>query len=379
MKSGSGTLDSSSGLPTKADDDTSVDPEGEPTCDIPPEPIYYLYEGDVQWWDDDPVAVTQPRDEWIDPPPRPRLNNRVNRLIGTHLVSPIKHGTHFDKGDDLIDPPEPAAKGNEEQPKRRVNIELRPVKQAESPTKPRKSLRERLRDGEVVFYEDFVEREITRDFCRLFQRPFPVPRHDWGGGDFFYGEHVPSVKDIGTEIPPAFDIENLSEATAEPVEAPVRNSHVDALIKADSSITPAHREELINGEIPSLYSTLPTGSVRQRHPKDRLVSYHHLRTYACMIDSVTKCPLIHVELKAALQQGWLPQREIAKLEPKSRTKEPPPDPYAVTPEQVERANEILASRRKPVVSQPRNMNIVASRRQGARKEPVQVGGGRYEV
>ncbi|GFE52936.1 chromosome segregation protein, putative [Babesia ovis] len=364
------------------------------------EPIYYLYGDDVNWWDEEPSAPSRPVEEqWAHPPPRTRLQEAINRQRGTHIVSPFKYlrYPHEFKTEAYERYQAPAPSDDKGGPEtvqevafhdphpstgpttKNVNIELRPVKQPETISKPRKSLRERLRDGEVVFYEDYVEREVTRDFCRLFQRPFPVPRHDWGGGDFFFGEYVPTETTTKNDRTATVDTDGLSEATAEPADAPVKNNQVDALINADTSLTPAQRQELLNGDIVSLFSTIPSGAVRQRHPKDRLVSYHHLRTYACMIDSVTKCPLIHVELKSALQQGWLPEREIAKLETKPRIKERPPDPYNLTPEQIARANEILASRRKPAISQPRNVKITASRRQGARKEVVQVGGGRYEV
>ncbi|ORM41080.1 Structural maintenance of chromosomes protein 3 [Babesia sp. Xinjiang] len=360
------------------------------------EPIYYLYGDDVNWWQEEQVLPTKPPEvEWQHPPLYSDLQDAVHRLNDTHVVSPFRYRRYpheykseaYDRyhepassdANNRTDVTRVASPETGKPPRRKVNIELRPIKAPESTSKPRKSLRERLRDGEVVFYEDYVEREVIRDFCRLFKRPFPVPRHDWGGGDFFYGEHVPSEVARKNETPAPVEADRLSEATVEPVEAPVKNQQVDALINADPNLTPEQRQELLKGEIVSLFSAIPAGAVRQRHPKDRLVSFHHLRTYACMIDSVTKCPLIHVELKSALQRGWLPEREIEKLHAKPRTKERPPDPYAVTPEQLAQAKEILVSRYKPKISQPRNINIMASRRQTAKKEAVQVGGGRYEV
>lgn len=204
-----------------------------------------------------------------------------------------------------------------------------------------------------------------------------MPRHDWGGGDFFFGEHVPSDHHKNG---PELDQEGTEQKeTAEPDEAPVKHRQVDALILADTTLDPKKREELLNGEIGSIFSKMSFNAVRQRHPKDRLVSYHHLRTYACMIDSVTKCPLIHVELQSALKQGWSPEQESAKMQAKQRPASNVHDPYAVTPEQISRANDILASRRKPKMEASPMVNMLVSRRRGLNKEAIQVGGGRYQV
>ncbi|GIX61758.1 chromosome segregation protein [Babesia caballi] len=376
------------------------------------DPIYYLYPEDVCWWEEEQPAPRRAvaEDTWEHlPPPPDCLLETVHRLNDTHIRSPFLYARRpheykseayalyrrpvppkereneprctitpiADSGDAeaAARPPE----ATEEPIRRRVNIELSPVKSQAVASEPRKTLRERLRDGEVVFYEDFVEREIARDYCRLFGQPFSVPRHDWGGGDFFFGEYVPPLANARKDAAVPDDEDAPSEATVEPVEVPVKHREVDSLILADATLDPKQRQELLDGEIGSLYSCIPSSAVRQRHPKDRLVSFHHLRTYACMIDSVTKCPLIHLELQSALQQGWSPEQETVKLQATPKTGQGPPDPYAVTPEQVAQAKEILASRLKPKVASSSKVNLTMSRRQAANKEVVQVGGGRYEV
>ncbi|GBE59345.1 chromosome segregation protein, putative [Babesia ovata] len=387
----------SNGVTSEQGDSASSGTDAQSASVAPNDPIYYLYGEDVRWWEEEEdKGDTIPATEAWEHPPRPQcLLETIHKLNDTHIPSPFLYTRypHEYKSEAYTlyhepesqrkksDPPkeQSAPKETSEPHRRRVNIELTPVKRPEACAKPRKSLRERLEDGEVVFYEDYVEREIARDYCRLFGHPFSVPRHDWGGGDFFFGEHVPPVVSEPKDAPGQDDDDKLSEKSAESVEAPVKHRQVDALILSDSSLDSAQRQEMLEGKIANLYSALPSGATRQRHPKDRLVSFHHLRTYAYMIDSVTKCPLIHVELQSALKQGWSPERETAKLQPRTRTRQLPHDPYTVTPEQLARANEILASRRKIKADSSKDVKVMVSRRQAAQKETVQVGGGRYEV
>ncbi|CDR96605.1 hypothetical protein, conserved [Babesia bigemina] len=387
----------SNGDTSEQGDDTSSATDSQSAPAAPSEPIYYLYGDDERWWEEEETKGGEipAAEAWEHPPRHQCLLETIHKLNDTHIRSPFLYTRypHEYKSEAYALYHQPGAQSKKsEHPKeqsspkqsddpqrRRVNIELTPVKRPEACTKPRKSLRERLEDGEVVFYEDYVEREIARDYCRLFGRPFSVPRHDWGGGDFFFGEHVPTVTSVPKEVPRQDEDDKLSEKSAESVEDPVKHRQVDALILSDTSLDPAQRQEMLDGKIANLYSALPSGATRQRHPKDRLVSYHHLRTYAYMIDSVTKCPLIHVELQSALQQGWSPERETAKLQPRTRTLQPPKDPYTVTPEQLARANEILAGRRKIKADSSKDVKVMVSRRQAAQKETVQVGGGRYEV
>lgn len=242
-----------------------------------------------------------------------------------------------------------------------------------------------------MYYEDYVEAEIARDYCRLFNRPFQIPRHDWGGEHYFFGQKLKygnlKVPDKGngsyisaSHYADSNDIDHSSSMDCTLKEKNTCNRQVYKLIMENNEIDAVKRDELIRGEIMNMFNTTSTRWLRHRHPKDRLVSFCNLKTFACMVDSVTKCPLIHLEVQESLQQGWYKCQQIK--ETKEVSQELKKDMYNVPEHVKSKIQEILKERLKAKQEAKHGLSLVAPKpkRGSQEKKPTcTVGGGRYEI
>lgn len=343
----------------------------------------------LEWWENHEAKTVDNVEEPLWSPPKlPNLLEAVHKRNVTHIKSPFHHLRYphefktkeYYKYKECVDE-KPADSPEEPIPEppvvetKKLNVQLEPPRQhnhAYLEYFKKKSLRKRIYDGEVAFYEDYVEAEIARDYCRLFGKPFRVPRHDWGGENYFFGEKVIDQEletqrdEIQEEAEPPVEIE--------PVTPKLRDC--DLRIMSSTNLSETKKQELLKGEIPSLF---PAQQEFVQRKKNRWISFHNLRTHAYMIDSVTKCPLLHVQLQKTLQTGW-------KSQPKKslhyhETVEPEPvNPYALTREQIERANAILKERMTPVPEDiPDVGKLVKSKKYGINENCSTVGGGRYLV
>ncbi|KAK2197955.1 hypothetical protein BdWA1_000959 [Babesia duncani] len=273
-----------------------------------------------------PVKQLEPR--WREPR-RLNLLAAVNECNGSHLRAGIferrfpvefKSDAYHRYKDYSASAPAPSAAGEVgvtwgaspgDVGSRRVVRPLR-VEVARAGPPPERSGRDiagRMERGELCFYDDYIEAQIAQDHCRLFKTPFVVPRHDWGGENYWFGRKIARKP---PEEPDEFksDLGNQSDSseTSSPFGACPRQVY-DLILQA-TDIDNVQAQELLRGEIPSLFG--PTGfGLQQLHPKDRLVSFYNLRTFGCMIDAVTRCPLIHMEVQNALQGPFSAHAEPA--------------------------------------------------------------------
>lgn len=59
----------------------------------------------------------------------------------------------------------------------------------------KKSLRQRIYDGEVMFYEDYIEQLAVKDYEHFFKKPYEIKRKDEGGKNYFYGKKLEMNKE----------------------------------------------------------------------------------------------------------------------------------------------------------------------------------------
>ncbi|UKK01343.2 hypothetical protein MACK_002156 [Theileria orientalis] len=357
--------------------------------------FYDNEETEVKWWEE-PEDSEEPGPDYSWSPPKVVdlvRNVHINRT--THIKAPFHHRRYpyefktkeyfkykADTNDKLKDTETPANEGakteKDSSDKPKMNVELNPVKR-EDPTYRRlfknKSLRQRIYDGEVFFYDDYLEYNIAKDYCRLFGRPFDIPRQDWGGQNFHFGKKIPDrrLDEEQVEILKRDTIRSLVKEEANEV------SETDALIMSSNYLDDFKRNELLKGEIPSLFEN-SSSVIKQRPRKDRWVSFHNLKNYGLMIDSVTKCPLIHVQLQSAFQVGWNPHLKSTVLDQSEALDGKAVDPYSVSEEQMEKVRAALSEKKKVVEEPlPDITKLFKSKSYGINENCYTIGGGRYRI
>ncbi|UVC54305.1 hypothetical protein MACJ_003842 [Theileria orientalis] len=358
--------------------------------------FYDNEESEVKWWEE-PEDSEEPVPDYSWSPPKVVdlvRNVHINRT--THIKAPFHHRRYpyefkteeyfkykADADDKLNDTEKPAKEGAKSEkdgsdvPK--MNLELNPVKR-EDPTYRKffknKSLRQRIYDGEVFFYDDYLEYNIAKDYCRLFRRPFDIPRQDWGGQNFHFGKKLPDRRLVEEQV----EILKRDSMRSMAKEEVNEMSETEALIMSSKYLDDFKRKELLKGEIPSLFEN-NSSVTKQRPRRERWVSYHNLKNYGLMIDSVTKCPLIHVQLRSAFQMGWNPHPKSSILDQsEAHTNGKTVDPYLVSEEQMEKVRAALSEKKKVVEEPlPDITKLFKSKNYGINENCYTIGGGRYRV
>ncbi|EKX72934.1 conserved hypothetical protein [Theileria equi strain WA] len=348
-----------------------------------------------EWWtnNDENTPNFDKAPVWY-PPKVPDLLEEVHKKNVTHIKSPFHHlryphefkNKEYYKYNECVDeeptdsPKEPVSEPfSPTQETRNLNVQLQAPRRRVQTYREyfdKKSLRKRIYDGEIAFYDDFVEMEIARDYCRIFDKPFNVPRHDWGGENYFFGE---KIVDEALETQEEDEIPVASEPSSRTEVEPVapKLKECDLKIMSSTNLSETKKRELLKGEIPSLFST--QGEFVKKK-KDKWISFHNLRTYAYMIDSVTRCPPLHVQMQNILQTGWKSQSKNSFYYEDSTSSETFQDPYSLTKEQIEQANSILKERKNPVSDEIPDVNkLVKIKKYSINENCSTVGGGRYQI
>uniref|UniRef100_A0A3B0NAQ6 Chromosome segregation (SMC) protein, putative n=1 Tax=Theileria annulata TaxID=5874 RepID=A0A3B0NAQ6_THEAN len=200
-----------------------------------------------------------------------------------------------------------------------IDIELNTKSKLNLPNSTNKNIKQKIFNHQLYFYEDFIEYNIIKDYCKLFNKSFNIPRQDWASPYHFFLKSIPintqttngntkgaNIGTVGTNTldpttvdPNTQDPNTLDHTTVDPT---TQNTNIELNINELRYIDDIKKKELLYGEIPQLFDR--SGLIRLKQKKDCWISYHNLKNYALMIDSVTKCPLLIVQSKKFLQQGW---------------------------------------------------------------------------
>ncbi|CAA9988397.1 conserved Plasmodium protein, unknown function [Plasmodium knowlesi strain H] len=251
--------------------------------------------------------------------------------------------------------------------------------------KEKKSLRKKIYDGEVMFYEDYVEQQVAKDYERFFKKPYQVKKKDEGGKYYLYGkkldmnEHEDIYRkyynlddeffirrmQLNEEINKKKE-KNVKEEKKEEEEKKKFQKEYEKLSFKDQEfivklkeennfesylstykfykknknifeqdLPEIKKKELLFGQIPDII--LPANVRKTKHPKNCLVPLSSLHTYAKFIDDLFKCPYIYTAIDAELGKYWKTNEKEVMNNIKSEKikKGYKKDIYSVTKEQLE--------------------------------------------
>ncbi|KMZ80336.1 hypothetical protein PVIIG_03240 [Plasmodium vivax India VII] len=251
--------------------------------------------------------------------------------------------------------------------------------------KEKKSLRKKIYDGEVMFYEDYVEQQVAKDYERFFKKPYQVKKKDEGGKYYFYGKKLDMSEheDIYRKyynLDDEFFIKrmqlreeinkkkekNVKEEKKEEEEKKkfqkeytklsFKDQNFIVKIKEENNLESylstykfykknknifekdlpeVKKKELLFGQIPDII--LPANVRKTKHPKNCLVPLSSLHTYANFIDDLFKCPYIYTAIDAELGKYWKTNENevINSIKSEKIKKGYKKDIYSVTTEQLE--------------------------------------------
>ncbi|KJP90262.1 hypothetical protein AK88_00110 [Plasmodium fragile] len=251
--------------------------------------------------------------------------------------------------------------------------------------KEKKSLRKKIYDGEVMFYEDYVEQQVAKDYELFFKKPYQVKKKDEGGKYYVYGkkldmnEHEDIYRkyynlddefflrrmQLKEEIKKKKE-KNVKQEKKEEEEKKKFQKEYEKLsfkdqnfivkIKEENNLQSylstykfykknknifekdlpeIKKKELLFGQIPDII--LPANVRKTKHPKNCVVPLSSLHTYANFIDDLFKCPYIYTAIDAELGKYWKTnENEVIKnIKSEKIKKGYKKDIYSVTKEQLE--------------------------------------------
>ncbi|GAW81138.1 hypothetical protein, conserved [Plasmodium gonderi] len=258
--------------------------------------------------------------------------------------------------------------------------------------KEKKSLRKKIYDGEVMFYEDYIEQQAAKDYEYFFKKPYEIKKKDEGGKYYFYGKklYMSEHEDIYRKYYNLDDeyfikrlqlYEELKENKLKNVEKEeekkkekekefqkeyeklsFKDQNFIVKIKEENNlesflstykfykknkcifeknIPEIKKKELLYGHIPDII--LPANIRKTKHPKNCIVPLSSLHTYANFIDDLFKCPYIYTAIDAELGKYWKTNENevVNNIKSEKIKKGYKKDIYAVTKEQLEKSNEKL--------------------------------------
>ncbi|CRH00244.1 conserved Plasmodium protein, unknown function [Plasmodium relictum] len=253
--------------------------------------------------------------------------------------------------------------------------------------KKKKSLRKKIYDGEVMFYEDYIEYVAARDYEYFFKKPYEIKRKDERGKYYFYGKKMEMEEDediyrkyygyddeyflkrmllnerpkkkVETNLEKKKKKEESLEKKYEKLndkdktfmlkikENEMHNLGIHTFytknknIICDKNLSEIKKKELLNGYIPDII--LPVNNRKTKHPKNCTIPFSRLNTYAKFLEDLLVCPYIHNAIDAELGKYWKTNENdnIKKLKTEKIKKGYKKDIYFVTKEQLEKSNEKL--------------------------------------
>ncbi|CAD2104729.1 apical exonemal protein, putative [Plasmodium vinckei] len=252
----------------------------------------------------------------------------------------------------------------------------------------KKSLREKIYDGEVMFYDDYIEQLAAKDYERFFRKPYEVKNIDEGGKYYFYGKKL--IMDKNEDIYRKYnnyndeyfikklqlyetkkkkDKKNLENKIKEKQkqnqekilelecqkldytdrkfiqeikdENKSKNLNIYKFYKNNKNIFEKKipdiiKKELLYGYIPDII--LPANVRKTKHPQNCTVPLSSLYAYAQYIDDMFKCPYIYTAIDAELTKYWKTSENeiINSIKSEKIKKSYKQDIYAVSKEQLEK-------------------------------------------
>ncbi|SBS83904.1 hypothetical protein, conserved [Plasmodium ovale curtisi] len=247
----------------------------------------------------------------------------------------------------------------------------------------KKSLRRKIYDGEMIFYEDYLEQVAARDYEYFFGRPYEIQRKDEGGKYYVYGKkmHMDEFEDIYRKFYNMDDeyfirqsylreknnknekknLEKIKRQNDEKIldkeceklsytdrkfilkikeEIKSKNLNTYTFYKKNKNIfekdmPEIKKKELLYGQIPDII--LPANVRKIKHPKNCVVSLSSLHTYAKYIDDMLKCPFIYTAIDAELGKYWKTNENevINNIKSEKIKKGYKEDIYSATKEQLQ--------------------------------------------
>ncbi|SBT71470.1 apical exonemal protein, putative [Plasmodium malariae] len=272
--------------------------------------------------------------------------------------------------------------------------------------KEKKSLREKIYDGDVMFYEDYIEQLAAKDYEYFFRKPYEIKRKDEGGKYYFYGKKMPM--ELNEDIYRKFynlddeyfikklDIkEKLHKNVKKDVEKEKKEEKEKILEKEyqklsyedrnfiqkikeenhmqmlatykfykknknifEKNLPEIKKKELLFGHIPDII--LPANTRKTKHPKNCTVPVSSLHTYAKFIDDLFKCPYIYTAIDEQLGKYWKTNENevIQNIKSEHIKKGYKKDIYSATKEQLQVTSEKLKNLLKNEESaNNKNMNF----------------------
>ncbi|GAB66646.1 hypothetical protein PCYB_094300 [Plasmodium cynomolgi strain B] len=258
--------------------------------------------------------------------------------------------------------------------------------------KEKKSLRKKIYDGEVIFYEDYVEQQAAKDYERFFKKPYQVKKKDEGGKYYFYGkkldmnEHediyrkyynlddeffirrmqlkevINKKKEKNVKEEEKKEEEEKKKLQKEYAKLSFKDQNFIVKIKEENNLESylstykfykknknifekdlpeIKKKELLFGLIPDII--LPANVRKTKHPKNCLVPLSSIHTYANFIDDLFKCPYIYTAIDAELGKYWKTNENevINNIKSEKIKKGYKKDIYSVTKEQLQSSSEKL--------------------------------------
>ncbi|CRG96423.1 conserved Plasmodium protein, unknown function [Plasmodium gallinaceum] len=294
--------------------------------------------------------------------------------------------------------------------------------------KEKKSLRKKIYDGEVMFYEDYLEQVAARDYQYFFKKPYKIKRKDEGGKYYFYGRKIEmnededlyrkyygyddeyflkkmqlnekSKKKVGNNLKKKKEKEEESlEKEYEKLnhkdknfilkikeENEIKNLNIynfytkNKNIIFDKNLSEIKKKELLNGYIPDII--FPVNNRKTKHPKNCTVLFSRLNTYAKFLEDLLICPYIHNAIDAELGKYWKTNENdnIKKLKTEKIKKGYKKDIYSVTKEQLEKSNEKLKNLLEKEKENDKNLKVSLNFKiQKEERESKSICNGRYMI
>ncbi|SOV23447.1 conserved Plasmodium protein, unknown function [Plasmodium sp. DRC-Itaito] len=254
----------------------------------------------------------------------------------------------------------------------------------------KKSLRQRIYDGEVIFYDDYIEQLAVKDYEHFFKKPYEIKRKDEGGKNYFYGKKLEMTEeeDIYRKFY-GFDDEyflnkfKLKDKSAEKeknIEEKQKKRNEEKILETqcgkkltyedrqfifniieenqlqdnsiykyymknkcifDKNLPEFKKKELLCGYIPDII--LPANVRKVKHPKNCGVPLSSLHIYAQFIHELFKCPYIYNAIDVELGKYWKTNdNELLNIMKSEKIKKGyKKDIYTATKEQLEKSSEKL--------------------------------------
>ncbi|SOV80299.1 conserved Plasmodium protein, unknown function [Plasmodium reichenowi] len=251
----------------------------------------------------------------------------------------------------------------------------------------KKSLRQRIYDGEVMFYEDYIEQLAVKDYEHFFKKPYEIKRKDEGGKNYFYGKKLEMNKeeDIYRKFY-GFDdayflkkiqLKNKSPQKEKNKEEKQKKRNEEKILERqcgkklsyedkkfilniieenqlqdnsiykyymqnkcifDKNLPEFKKKELLCGYIPDII--LPANVRKVKHPKNCGVPLSSLHIYAQFIHELFKCPYIYNAIDVELGKYWKTnENELLKIMKSEKIKKGyKKDIYTATKEQLEKSS-----------------------------------------